>query len=299
MPPGPYDHVRASRDGARLAIGTDDGREAIVWIYEVAGKTAMRRLTFGGQNRLPIWSPDGRRVAFQSDRDGGDLGLFAQNTDGTGAVERLTKAQQGEAHLPESWSPDGRYILFSVRKGSGFSLQLLSLGDKKADPYGGVESAIPTGAVFSPDGRWVAYAFNPGLGLISPNSGVYVQPFPATGARYQVPKQEQSINFHPVWSPKGAELVYVRSAGSGQMAAVNVTMQPALTFGNPVNLPARVSAGRTNGQMRAHDVMPDGRFVGLVPASEAESSGALGSSGAQMRVVLNWFDELKARVPVQ
>ena len=295
-PPGPYDLVRASRDGTRLAIGTDDGREAIVWIYEVNGKTAMRRLTFGGQNRLPVWSPDGRHVAFQSDREG-DLGLFAQNADGTGVVERLTKAQQDEAHVPESWSPDGRQLLFSVRREARFSLQLLSLGDKKAAPYGGVESTQPIGAVFSPDGRWVAYTFAPEGALELPNRGVYVQPFPATGARYQVPKRQ--LDFHPVWEPKGTQLLYVPSAASRQMAAVSVTTQPPLTFGNPVILPAEITAGRTGVETRAHDVMPDGRFVGLVPASQPDSSGAASPVSVEMRVVLNWFEELKARVPIQ
>jgi hypothetical protein len=66
-----------------------------VWIYEIAGKSVLRRLTFGGQNRYPVWSPDGRRVAFQSDRDG-DHGLFVENADGTGVLERLTRAEEGE-----------------------------------------------------------------------------------------------------------------------------------------------------------------------------------------------------------
>src|SRR4029077_4872596 len=120
VPPGSYVHVRASRDGGRLAIGTDDGKEANVWIYELAGKNAMRRLTLDGQNRFPIWSPDGQRVAFQSDREGG-MGIFAQRADGTGPIERLTKAAPGDAHVPESWSPDGRHIVFSEQKKDVFS----------------------------------------------------------------------------------------------------------------------------------------------------------------------------------
>jgi serine/threonine-protein kinase len=296
-PPGPYERVRASPDSKRLAISTDDATEANVWIYEITGQTAMRRLTFGGQNRFPIWSPDGRRIAFQSDREG-DLALFAQNADGTGAVERLTKAQQGEAHAPESWSPDGRHILFSVRKGPRFSLYLLSLDGKNAEPYGGVESTQPIGAVFSPDGRWVAYAFASDPGDISRNRGVYVQPFPATGARYQVPKEQATdIDYHPVWAPSGTELFYTPNAGSGQLSGVSVSTRPTLAFGNPFSFPAGVAAARVSTQTRAYDILPDGRFVGLIPASQPESSDASRSS-VEMRVVLNWFEELKARVPI-
>jgi eukaryotic-like serine/threonine-protein kinase len=94
LPPGSYEHPRVSPDGKRVAFGTDDGKEAIVWIYDLAGTTSMRQLTFGGRNRFPIWSADGQHVAFQSDREG-DLGIFWQRADGTGAAERLTKPDQG------------------------------------------------------------------------------------------------------------------------------------------------------------------------------------------------------------
>jgi Tol biopolymer transport system component len=268
-----------------------------VWIYEIAGKSAMRRLTFGGQNRYPIWSPDGRRVAFQSDRDG-DQGVFVQNADGTGALERLTKAQEGDEHLPESWSPDGKHLLFSVRRNSRFTLQVLSMDDKKAVPFGGVESVTPINAVFSPDGLWVAYGVSSEGPTESSSRGVYIQSFPATGARYQVPKQPGSIDYHPVWAPDGTELFYVPSASSRQLAAVRVSTQPAPTFGNPVNVPGTVHADAPGDQMRAYDMLPDGRLVGLIAATEVQSAGAR-PSAPEMRVVLNWFEDLKRLVPTK
>jgi Tol biopolymer transport system component len=295
VPPGPYVHVRASHDGGRLAIGSDDGKEAMVWIHDLNGASAMRRLTFGGQNRFPIWSPDGQRVAFQSNREG-DPAIFWQRADGTGPVERLTKPEQGDAHVPESWSPDGKLLSFSVAKGSGFSLWTVTVADGKAAPFGAVQSVEPIGSVFSPDGRWIAYASNPSAGgSVSPNRGIYVQPVPATGARYQLPKQ--GLDFHPVWGPKGADLFYVPSAASGQLAVVSVATQPGVTFGSPTILPARVTSSRTSGETRAHDMLPDGRFVGVIPLSEPEPSGA--PAGPQFRVVINWFEELKARVPTK
>src|SRR4029077_3905467 len=103
VPPGSYVHVRASRDGGRLAIGTDDGKEANVWIYELAGKNEMRRLTFAGQNRFPIWSPDGQREAVHSERER-ELAICWQRADGSGRGERWTRPDPGDAHMPESWS---------------------------------------------------------------------------------------------------------------------------------------------------------------------------------------------------
>lgn len=257
-------------------------------------QSAMRRLTFGGKDRFPIWSPDGQRIAFQSDRQG-DRAIFAQRADGTGPVERLTKASQGEAHVPESWSPDGKHVSFSVIKNAAFSLWMLSTADKKAAPFNGVESVEPIGSVFSPDGRWIAYSSNPpGVGQFT-NRGVHLQPFPATGDHYQIPKQ--ALDFHPAWGPKGTKLFFVPTALSGQLAAVSVTTQPSVIFGSAASLPARVTANRINNEMRAWDVLPDGRFVGLVDPSETESPA--GAASSQMRVVLNWFEELKTRVPAK
>ena len=177
LPPGPYQHPRAAPNGTQIAFATDDGKEAIVWIYELGGTASMRRLTFGGKNRFPIWSADGQRVAFQSDREG-DLGIFWQRADGSGAAERLTKPDQGTSHVPESWSPKGERFLFGVTKGSSVSLWTFSLQDKKATPFADVQSPSPINAAFSPDGRWVAYTVTEGV------TGIYVQPFPATGAKY-------------------------------------------------------------------------------------------------------------------
>ena len=161
LPPGPYQHPRASPNGTQIAFATDDGKEAIVWIYELGSTASMRRLTFGGKNRFPIWSADGQRVAFQSDREG-DLGIFWQRADGSGAAERLTKPDQGTSHVPESWSPKGERFLFGVTKGSSVSLWTFSLQDRKATPFADVQSANPLNAAFSPDGRWVAYTVTEG-----------------------------------------------------------------------------------------------------------------------------------------
>jgi serine/threonine protein kinase/Tol biopolymer transport system component len=292
IPPGPHAHVRASRDGTHLAIGSDDGTDAIVSIYRLDQSRMMQRLTVQHQNRFPIWAPDGGRLAFQSNREG-DLAIFSQRVDGTGMPERLTRPGQGEEHIPESWSPDGKHMLFSAMKNDQNSLWVLSLANKTATPFAGVTSGERIGAVFSPDGRWVAYSVGE-RGVRNPNRGVYVRPFPPTAAVYQVP--QQSLDFHPLWSPGGKEIVFVPTAASRQLAVIPALIEPTLSFGVPVMIPARVTAARTSSQMRAHDMLPDGRFVGLVTPGDVDAPRAL---NPELRVVLNWFEELKQRVPGQ
>jgi Tol biopolymer transport system component len=250
----------------------------------------MKRLTFGGGNRFPVWSPDGQRVAFQSDREG-DLAIFAQRIDGTG-VERLTQPDKGEVHVPESWSSDGRHISYSVLKNSEYSLWILSIADHKTARFSDVQSREPIGSVFSPDGRWIAYhALPAGSSPFSTSSGVFVEPFPATGARYQAPKTNR--DFQPLWSRDGTELFYVATTASG-LTAVPVKTTSGVTFGSPHSFPFIANAGRISGATRAFDAVPDGRFIGLVLGLDDQSGAATSS---EVRVVLNWFDELQRVAP--
>jgi Tol biopolymer transport system component len=290
--------VRASHEGSQLAVGTDDGKEAIVYIVEGGEKRSIRRLTLTGQNRFPIWSPDAKRIALQSDRDG-VRAIYVQPADGTGRGERLTTADRDEAHIPESWSPDGKYISFAIVKGSQYRLAFVSVANRQVTPFGNVQSAEPIGSVFSPDGRWLAYGVAPSIpggggAAPSPNRGVFLQPFPPTGEIYQVPKQQ--LDFHPSWMPNGSALLFVPTAASGRLASIGVTLQPRATFGTTTFLAASVTGNRLSSQTRAYDVLPDGRLVGLISASDADAPGSA-NSAAQIRVVVNWFEELKRRVP--
>jgi WD40-like Beta Propeller Repeat len=101
LPPGPYSSPRVSPDGTRIAFGIDDGKEAIIYTYELSGGTGMKKVTRGGKNQFPVWL-DAKRIAFQSDRDGAPA-IFWQPVDGGDAVP-LMKPQPGESHAPESWS---------------------------------------------------------------------------------------------------------------------------------------------------------------------------------------------------
>ncbi|MGH8244989.1 MAG: TolB family protein, partial [Gammaproteobacteria bacterium] len=276
LPAGSYQHVRVSPDGKRLTFGTDDGKEANVNLYAPGGGTSIQRLTFGGNNRFPIWAADGKRIAFQSDREG-DRGIFWQPVDGAKA-ERLTKADEGTSHVPEAWAPAGDRFLYTVTKGSSVTLWTLSLKEQTNTPVDAVESSAPIGAVFSPDGQWIAYATN---------NTVYVQPFPPAGSKYQVSRT--NAGHHPIWSSDGKELFY--EPAQFQFVVVPVRTEPSFTFGNSVSWPG-VYGSTPHLYPRNRDIGPDGkRFISLIPADTG--------SVQEIRVVLNWFEDLKRRVPTK
>jgi serine/threonine protein kinase/Tol biopolymer transport system component len=289
VPLGPYNHPRVSPDGTRVAIGTDDGKEAQVWIYGFSKSSAARRLTFGGSNAFPVWSADGARVVFQSNREG-DPGLWWQRADGTDKATRLTRAEAGASHVPQSWSPDGRHLLFDEVRGDRVSAWDYSVADGKAVPFSSLQSDVPSGATFSPDGRWVAYSIR----LANPAQAVvYVEPYPPTGARYQISKESED-GHHAVWSPDGRELFYTPGPGN-RFISVPITTTPAFSFGDAVLLP-RIFMNAPPTAERTYDVARDGkRFLGL--RTDVGSNGL--PMSPQIQVVLNWFEELKRRVPVK
>ncbi len=288
VPRGRYGRVRAAPDGARIALDSDVGGEAIIWVHDLAGSGTPQRLTFDGRNQFPVWSPDGERIAFQSTR-GGDTGVWVQRVDRTDQPQRLTTPSQGEAHIPEDWSPDGEWLSVAIEREGLYSLALLSLRDRTLTPLDKVASVDPTSSSFSSDGRWIAYHMLPRDATAnSPSGGVFVEPVLPTGTFFQAPKVTR--DFQPVWSPVGADLYYVPSAASDQIARVPVATGRGLSFGTHTLLPFDVGAQRLSGQTRAFDVLPDGRFIGLgvVPLREP-----------QVHFVVNWFEELERLVPTE
>jgi len=302
LPPGSYRDPRISPDGKRLAFGTDNGKEATVWVYDLSGANSMRPLTLGGKNRYPVWAGDGQRIAFQSDREG-DLGVFWQPADGSGKAERLTKPEQGTAHAPESWSPDGKWLLLGATKepdsrSPGYTVAslMLSLDDRKVVPFDDIRSTQPINAVFSPDGKWIAYTTRaPGA-----VSQIYVQPFPQTGAVYQITRGTDRNAHHPFWSRDGRELYYIPAAGG--FAVVSIATRPTFAFSDPVSL-SRGPLGFIEGgpsNTRQNDATDDGRIIAIMAGnpSQAPAFGE-GSAAQQFHIVLHWFEELKARVPAR
>jgi serine/threonine-protein kinase len=285
LPAGLYEYPpRLAPDGRRVAYDTDNnGKDAVVWIAEISGTRAPLRLTFGGRNRVPVWSPDGVRVAFQSDHDG-DSAIWWRRADGTGAAERLTTPEPGASHVPESWSPDGKTLLFDVMKGSDFSLWSLTMLDRKVAPVVAVHSNFePTAATFSPDGRWIAYFTSPG--------GLFVQSFPPTGPPYQIVTPG---GVHPLWSPDGRELFFYN--GPWSLMVVTVSPPPALSFTVPAPMPSGGAYDHTPYGQRNMDMAPDGkRFLAVVPSGASQTD----SIEPQIALVENWFEELKTRAPTK
>jgi Tol biopolymer transport system component len=296
--PAAYEQPRLSPDGTRVAVSSETANEAIVWIDDLSGTASMRRLTLVGRNRFPVWSPDGQFVAFQSDRDG-DLAIFRQRADGTGAAERLTKPDPGTSHTPQSWSPDSRYLLFDAKTetrdtpanvrvgvaGTRTALMVLTLADNTAASFGGVKSDFGTSAAFSPDGRWVAYSES----TRRTGTRIYVQPFPPTGATYEI-----ATGNHPVWSADGKSLFM--SPGPGLFRSYSVMTTSGFATGDP--LPVRrgsLDVGTIN--PRPYDIGRNGKAIGLVEAGANASTPA--PSAPQMHIVLNWFTELQQRVPTR
>ena len=146
------------------------------------------------------------------------------------------------------------------------------------------ESVRLPNATFSPDGRWIAYTVGQRLGLGSS----IVRPFPPTAARYQLPIPEQGANqaVHPVWSRKAPELIY--SAGPGILATTAVDTRSGVQFGAPsvVLIP-----GTGDALIRSWDLTPDGQHIVRVVETDL-----VGTLSPPINVVLNWFEELNARL---
>jgi eukaryotic-like serine/threonine-protein kinase len=285
VPSGPHESPRISPDGTRVAFGSSDGPRADIWIYDLDAVTTPRKLTFGGNSQNPIWSADGRYVVFQSDR-GGDLAVFRQLADVSGAsAERLTTPSKGAAHIPESWSRQGDLLLFSDVSGGMATLWTYSLRDRAATQIRDVRSSAPLNAEFSPDGRWITYTVRGGSALTT----IYVEPFPATGAKTSIPGE---LAHHPMWSPDGRSLFYVPGAQS--VVAVSITKQPALGFGSPRTWSGKLPNITPFGEPRNYDLLPDGkRFI----YTRVNTGGQIQEGGdtPQIRVVVNWAEELRAR----
>jgi eukaryotic-like serine/threonine-protein kinase len=271
-----YMSPRLSPDGRRVAVGII-AQETQVWLYDLSRDT-LTRLTFEGNvNQYPAWTPDGKRIAFSSNKEG-PQNLFWQLADGSGELEQLTTSEY--SHYPHSWSPDGQLLAFmEVNPATGQDIWVLRLGDRKAQPF--LRTAFSEGAPrFSPDGRWLAYA--------SDESGrfeIYVQPYPGPGGKWQISAEGGNES---AWNPNGRELFY---RSGDKMMAVDIATQPGFAVGKP-RLLFQGQYQPTTGTSPNYDVSPDGkRFLMLKPTEQAEAAPT------QINVVLNWFEELKRRVP--
>jgi serine/threonine-protein kinase len=256
---------------------TIEESDSNIWLYDLARDT-LTRLTFQGSfNLMGAWTPDGKRIAFESNKDGA-LNPFWQLADGSGGLERLTISDYTQ--VPMSWSPDGQLLAFTeINPTTGYDICVLRMSDRKAQPF--LQTPFTESAPrFSPDGRWIAY--------ISDESGrneVYVQPYPGPGGKWQISTEGGT---EPVWNPNGRELFY---RSGNQMIAVEIVTQPGFSAGKPRML-FEGQYEPTPATAPNYDVSPDGqRFLMLKPSESAEAAPT------QINVVQNWFEELKQKVP--
>ena len=274
-PPRAYLNPRVSPDGQRIAVSISE-QEAQIWLYDLPRETLSRFTFEGTSNQYPAWTPDGKRIAFRSNKEGA-LNIYWQRADGSGGLERLIAAD--ESQTPNSWSPDGEALAFMEITTPGQNIWVLRMHDRKAEPLTG--TAFVNGAPeFSPDGHWLAY--------ISDESGrreVYVQAYPGPGGRWQISTDGGT---EPHWNRNGRELFY---RDGDRMMAVEVATQPTFTFGRPRML-FEGSYEPTPVTFPNYDVSPDGqRFLMLKPAEQERTAAT------QINVVLNWTEELKRLVP--
>jgi serine/threonine-protein kinase len=283
VPPGTYDEPRVSPDGRRIAytVSYPDGTD--IAVYEIGSNAAPRRLTFGGVNSMPAWSADSMRVAYWSTREDAP-GIYWNLADGTDVEERLTMAADGERQVPDSFSPDGQYLAYTVT-GESSAVWRLTLETLATESLIESPDLGASHAAFSPDGNWLAYqAYDTG------DNEIYVVPFPLTGSRYQLPSRGD--NHHPAWSADGSQLYYI--PGQNRFERVDVATERGVSFGNPVVLdqsPLNLSAPDVS---RRYDVMPDGSGILGWYLGGSESA----RDEQRIIVVENWFEDLKRLVPV-
>jgi Tol biopolymer transport system component len=303
VPKANYRSPRVSPDGRRIAVETiTETGQGVIWVYDLGGTVAIRRLTQEGNNTRPVWAPDSRRIAYGSDRDK-KQGIFWQLADGSGLPERLTTAEDGHEHYPESFSRDGRVLSFAkVRPPLGansWGLWTLRLDGKesKSDVFFDLPGSNEFGSAFSPDGKWLAYASNASAeaGGNPTAFAIYLQPYPPTGVKYQI---SASGGAWPLWSPNGAELLYrlnVQEGGTPRVNAVAITTTPVPAFTTERVL--TISGFQPVVNYREYDVFPNGRELVMVfPATRTQTAE---TPTARIHTVLNWFEELKRRVPVE
>ena len=280
-----YQYLRISPDGTKVALDVRD-QDFDIWVWDFFRAT-LTRLTFDpGVENYPVWTPDGRRVAFGSETSEtkGSQAVFWKPADGAGAIEQLVA--NPDALVPTTFSPDGiRLVVRQQRPGMGDDLSVLSMeGERRLQPL--IQTPFfESNADISPDGRWLAYQSNE-----SGQAEVYVRPFPQVeGGRWQVSSGGGS---QPVWARNGRELFYFANRG-GQIMTVSIQPGPTFVNGNPKRVLEGDYLG--GGQMgRTYDVSVDAqRFLMIKGVAPADAAAA----PPQIVVVQHWVEELKRLVP--
>jgi serine/threonine protein kinase/Tol biopolymer transport system component len=276
---GPSDdfrNVRLSPDGKRAAVRRTVSSNPDIWLLEFS-RGAMTRATFDPKtDDYPVWSPDGRQMAFGSDRSG-TMQLYRKDAAGTSGEVQLTSG--GNPKYPTDWSRDGKYLAYTdTDPKTGQDIWVLPLaGDNGGKPIPIARGPIvERNGVFSPDGKWIAYdSFDSG------RSEIWVQPFPPTGAKWMISNQGAS---RPRWRGDGKELFYMGRASNWIMAASIRAAGSSIEADPPRQLFTLLTPGTV---VFPFDVTADGqRFLAL------QMPGG-GPDPNSLTILLNWQAGLK------
>ena len=272
-----YEFPALSPDGHRVAVQISEGVRNHIFVYELA-TDLLRPVTREGSESRPVWSPDGKRLTYAARRNE-ERHIVSQALDGSVAPESLVSSRNDV--WPGAWTPDGAALVFVESPPTEISdIKLLRRGSgpSRIEPLiaGPTEDTWPS---LSPNGQWIAFS--------SMDRGafqVYLRPF-AGGVPIQISTDGGS---QARWARDGREVFY---RSQGRMMRVPMQTSPELIVGKPEMLFAGAYLGSADGPPN-YDVSPDGqRFLMVKPGDEERSSVAI-------HIVLDWFEELKRRVPV-
>ncbi len=264
-----------SPDGKQIAVSRVD-RATIkpdIWLVDWARNLSTRFTFDPGIDQVPLWSPDGLRIAFDSDRKGSD-NIFVKNVGGAG--EEMPLIPSSDFQYPRAWSKDGRYLVYNftptAMPSAPRDIYALPLfGDRK--PFPVVQSRFDERtSQFSFDGKWLAYQSNE-----SGTWQAYVVSFPAGAQKHQISTKGGA---QPRWRRDGKELYYLTL--DGKLMAVDITAGAKIESGAPRLLfDTKLTADVVSNQ---YAVTPDGqRFLVLMPAAETTQAAP-----TPITVILNW-----------
>ncbi len=288
--PGHYESQRISPDGKRVAFELAAGPvQADIWVKDLERGTVSRLTHLPGRSNVPLWTPDGRGIVFTTGFHEAP-GIYWVRADGTGEPQ-LLMGEDGKRSFPSSISPDGKRLAYT-QYGTDIRSEIWTApieGDSEHPRLGKPEAFLRTSfsehyPVFSPDGRWLAYASNE-----SGTEEVYVRAFPAQGGKLQISTGGGS---YPIWSRKEHKLFFLTP--DWRIMVLDYAVNGGSFVPGKPEMWSPKSLVYVGG-LYPYDLAPDGkRFAVVLDAAAPEQEQKRTES---VIVLLNFFDELRRKVP--